>query len=66
MDVAMGLNWQLIVVVAVVGVAIWHLLRRALAVFRKPGSSSCGSCTSCPEPEEKRLPLVELRDPSKE
>ena len=59
----MNIDWQLIAVVAVVGVASWHLVRRALAVFRKPGSSSCGSCNSCPTSEEKSLPLVELQNP---
>ncbi len=59
----MEINWQLVAAVAVVGVAIWHLLRRALAVLRAPGRNACGSCTSCPEPEEKRLPLVELQNP---
>jgi hypothetical protein len=59
-------NWQLIVVLIVVGVAVWNLVRRALAVIRSPSNSSCGSCTSCPPPDEKRLPLVELRDAGKE
>jgi hypothetical protein len=59
-------NWQTLVVLAVVGVAMWHLVRRAQAVLRSPGNSSCGSCTSCPPPDEKRLPLVELRDAGKE
>ena len=62
----MDMNWQLIVVAAVVGVAVWHLLRRALAMLRAPGSSSCGSCSSCPSPDEKRLPIVELHDTDKE
>jgi hypothetical protein len=51
------------VVAAVVGIAMWNLLRRALSVFRKPGSSSCGSCNSCPTSEEESLPLVELKNP---
>ena len=62
----METNWQLIVVAAVVGVAIGHLVRRALTVLRAPGSSSCNSCTSCSDTKAKQVPLVELRDLDKD
>lgn len=61
----MEMNWQLIVVVTVVGVAVWHLVRRGLALLRAPGCNTCGGCTSCPGPDEKSVTLVELRDLSK-
>ncbi len=55
----MEMNWQVIVAVSVVGVAVWHLMRRAFAVLHAPGSHSCGGCSKCPDPDEKQVTLVQ-------
>ncbi len=56
----MEMNWQVIVAVSVVGVAVWHLMRRALAVLHAPGRHSCGGCSKCPGPDEKQVTPFEL------
>jgi len=58
----MGMNWQLIVAVSVVGIAVWHLLRRAVAVWHAPGNQSCGGCSNCPGPAEKQVTQIELHE----
>jgi len=59
-------NWQLIVVVAMVSVAIWYLVRRARAVLKGTGGASCDSCDSCSETDVKQVPLVELDLPQRD
>lgn len=53
----MEMNWQVVVAVSVVGVAVWHLMRRALAVLHSPGRHACGGCSKCPDPDEKLYEL---------
>jgi|GEM_PF-3634921 len=56
----MEMNWQVVVAVSVVGVAIWHLMRRSLAVLHAPGRHSCGGCSKCSDPAENLVELHEL------
>jgi hypothetical protein len=56
----MEMNWQTVVVAMVVGIAIWHLVRRGLAVLHAPGRNSCGGSSSCADPDEKQVKPVEL------
>ncbi len=56
----MEMNWQVVVAVLVVGIAVWHLMRRALAVLHAPGRHSCGGCSKCPDPDEKQVTLVRI------
>ena len=58
----MEMNWQVVVAVLVVGVAVWHLMRRALAVLHAPGRHSCGGCSKCPDPDEKQVTPFELHE----
>ena len=56
----MEMNWQVVVAVLVVGVAVWHLIRRALAVLHSPGRHACGGCPKCSDPGENLVELHEL------
>ena len=56
----MEMNWQMVAAVLVVGIAVWHLMRRAFAVLHAPGSNSCGGCSKCPDPDENLVELHEL------
>lgn len=58
----MEANWQTIVVALVVGIAVWHLLRRGLAVWRSAGHVSCGGCSSCAGPEENQVKIRKLHE----
>ena len=58
----MGLDWQNILALVVVGVAIGYAARRVWRAVALKKVGRCGGCTSCPTPDDRR-PLVSLDPP---
>ncbi len=60
MNMTIGaIGWQEIVVLGVVGLAVWILIRRV--VGNRSDSGGCGHCASPQRPSDRGIKITELR-----